>query len=80
MSEKLGRYLFIGLGGSGGKTLQYLHNNLSLKLASVNKPMPKGWQFLWFDVPQNPDSLESGSGIKPLPEKYYVPLTNIGLS
>lgn len=79
MSEKkLGRFLFIGLGGSGGKTLQYLYNNLEIKLSSVNKSMPDGWQFLWIDVPQEQDALDTGTGIKPLSDSYYQPLTQPG--
>ena len=75
----LGKFLFIGLGGSGGKTLQFLHQNLDLRLKSVNKPMPKAWQFLWFDVPSTPDLLDPGSGVKPLPNKYYQALGGGGL-
>jgi hypothetical protein len=51
----LSKFLFIGLGGSGGKTLQFLHQNLELKLKALGKTMPQGWQFLWFDVPTTPD-------------------------
>ncbi len=76
--KKLGRYLFIGLGGSGGKTLQYLYNNLEIKLSSVNKSMPEGWQFLWIDVPQDQDALDTGTGIKPLSDRFYQPLTQPG--
>lgn len=75
----LSKFLFIGLGGSGGKTLQFLHQNLDLRLKSVNKPMPKAWQFLWFDVPSTPDLLDPGSGVKPLPNKYYQALGGGGL-
>ena len=76
----LSKFLFIGLGGSGGKTLQFLHQNLELKLKTINKPMPKGWQFLWIDVPSTPDLLDPGTGVKPLPNKYYLPLSGDGLT
>jgi len=72
--KKIGRYIFIGLGGSGGKTLQYLYNNLEIKLSSVKKTMPEGWQFLWIDVPQDQDALDTGTGIKPLSDRFYQPL------
>ena len=75
----LSKFLFIGLGGSGGKTLQFLHQNLELKLKSIGKEMPKGWQFLWIDVPSTPDLLDPGTGVKPLPNKFYVPLSGDGL-
>ena len=75
----LSKFLFIGLGGSGGKTLQFLHQNLELKLKSLGHEMPKGWQFIWIDVPSTPDLLDPGTGVKPLPSKYYVPLSGDGL-
>ena len=70
----LNPYIFIGLGGSGGKTLQYLHYYLDqrLKRAGWEGGMPKAWQFLWFDVPPEPEQLIGDSGIPPLPiENYY---------
>ena len=76
----LSKFLFIGLGGSGGKTLQFLHQNLELKLKALGKTMPQGWQFLWFDVPTTPDTLDPGSGVKPLPNKYYQSLAGEGLT
>ena len=42
--------------------------------------MPKGWQFLWIDVPSTPDLLDPGTGVKPLPNKYYLPLSGDGLT
>ena len=76
----LSKFLFVGLGGSGGKTLQFLHQNLELKLKAIDKKMPKAWQFLWLDVPTIPDLLDPGSGVKPLPNKYYQSLAGEGLN
>ena len=55
----LNPYLFIGLGGSGGKTLQYLRYYLDqrLKRSGWEKGLPDAWQFLWFDVPPEPEQL-----------------------
>ena len=75
----LSKFLFVGLGGSGGKTLQFLHHNLELKLKALDRKMPQGWQFLWFDVPTTPDTLDAGSGVKPFPNKYYQSLAGDGL-
>ena len=76
----LSKFLFVGLGGSGGKTLQFLHQNLELRLKAIDKKMPKAWQFLWLDVPTVPDLLDPGSGVKPLPNKYYQSLAGEGLN
>lgn len=49
----LQKFLFVGLGGSGGKTLRYLHEDLRRRLDAErwNAPMPSAWQFLHIDVP-----------------------------
>ena len=74
----LNPYIFIGLGGSGGKTLQYLHYYLDqrLKRAGWEGGMPKAWQFLWFDVPPEPEQLIGDSGIPPLPIENYFSFTS----
>lgn len=66
-------YLFIGLGGSGGKTLQYLRHFLQTRLDQVDYQgeFPKGWKFLWFDVPTSQDLLDSDLGIPELDESIY---------
>ena len=58
-------YLFVGLGGSGGKTLQYLKHFLQTRLDQVDYQgeFPKGWKFIWFDVPTSQDLLDSDLGI-----------------
>ena len=52
------RFLFIGLGGSGGSTLGYLKEEISRWLVqSGQRPaIPRGWQFLHIDTPTNSDA------------------------
>ena len=52
------RFLFIGLGGSGGKTLRFIKRDLLAlmeKHGIENPKIPDAWQFLNFDTPTNPD-------------------------
>lgn len=50
--------LLVGVGGSGGKTLQLLHRELRWRLRDVgwNDGVPRGWQFIHIDVPDIPDT------------------------
>ena len=69
------RYLFVGLGGSGGSTLGYLKNELQrwLEMHGVETEIPVGWQFLHIDTPMVSDA-------KPrLPEHEYLGLITAGL-
>jgi len=53
----LHKFIFIGIGGSGGKTLRYLHNNLAIQLGRLGiTEFPSAWQFLHVDTPMAPDS------------------------
>jgi hypothetical protein len=48
----LQRFLFVGIGGSGGETLRYLHQELKERLRRIGiTAMPTGWQFLHIDAP-----------------------------
>src|SRR5690242_421228 len=70
------RVLLIGVGGSGGKTLRFLHRDLLRRLDEANwtEGMPVGWQFLQIDVPPTPDG--NDPGLPPqLPDGSYVGLT-----
>jgi hypothetical protein len=51
------KFLMIGIGGSGGKTLRYTWRELDRRLTAAKWPesVPAGWQFLHIDVPQNVD-------------------------
>jgi hypothetical protein len=50
--------LLIGVGGSGGKTLQLLHRELRWRLrdSGWTEGVPAGWQFIHIDVPYEPDT------------------------
>lgn len=56
----LTRFLLIGVGGSGGKTMRYCWRELDRKLeaAGWTEGLPKAWQFLHIDVPEIPDGIE----------------------
>lgn len=56
----------VGLGGSGGKTLQFLMDQLhtELQLRGWDRDrLPKCWQFVHVDVPAQPDGI--GEGLPP---------------
>jgi hypothetical protein len=50
--------LLVGVGGSGGKTLQLLHRELRWRLKDLDwsEGVPTGWQFIHIDVPTEPDT------------------------
>jgi len=50
--------LLVGVGGSGGKTLQLLHRELRWRLRDYGwtEGVPEGWQFVHIDVPTDPDT------------------------
>ncbi|MEJ5256558.1 MAG: tubulin-like doman-containing protein [Acidimicrobiales bacterium] len=68
-------FLFIGLGGSGGKTLRTLHADLEHRLAEVGYEgrWPSCWQFLHIDVPTVADGSEPDLP-RQLDEKDYLGL------
>ncbi|MEP6559463.1 MAG: tubulin-like doman-containing protein [Nakamurella sp.] len=56
----------VGLGGSGGKTLQFLMDQLSTELRVRGwdrEKLPRCWQFVHVDVPAQPDGV--GDGLPP---------------
>ena len=71
------RILFIGLGGSGGKTLRYLKQDLREWLTRVGwastDPIPKGFQFLHIDTPTAEDGGEI-TNVRMLDDSEYVGL------
>jgi hypothetical protein len=77
----LQKFLFVGVGGSGGKTLRVLRHELGIRLREVGYggPIPKAWQFLHVDVPVKPDGNEPRLP-EQLPAGSYVPLAAPGLS
>src|SRR3954447_9387332 len=56
----LQKFLLIGVGGSGGKTLRYTWRELDRRLQAKGwtEGVPDGWAFLHIDVPERPDVVE----------------------
>ena len=69
------RMIFVGLGGSGGKTLRFLKRDLNawLKTIGWDEGMPLGWQFLQIDTPTVQDGAEIKSAAM-LPDNEYLGL------
>jgi tubulin-like protein len=69
----------VGLGGSGGKTLQFLMDQLRSELATLGwtaDSLPRCWEFVHIDVPSAPDGV--GPGLPPtVPAQggTYVPVS-----
>ena len=72
----LRRFLIIGLGGSGGKTVRGARQDINQRLhsAGYRGGIPAGWQFLWFDVPAIPE--EGDLPVPQLPIDGYVGLVS----
>jgi len=73
------RILFVGLGGSGGKTLRVLKRDLKewLKDLEWEGSFPAGWQFLHIDTPSVPDGIRKGGGS--LDDSEYLGLIGDGV-
>lgn len=68
-------YLFIGVGGTGGKTIGLIHYHLQQSLRRVGiYDMPLGWQFVHIDVAAHVDVRSPGLKYA-LDAGSYVPLT-----
>lgn len=72
----LSPFVFIGVGGSGGKTLRVIHEVLANTLTNIgwDGEWPKAWQFLHIEVAAAPDGIEPGLPFT-LPLKDFLPLT-----
>jgi len=70
-------FVFIGLGGSGGKTLRVIRHTLKEMLDSANwsGDFPAGWQFLHIDVPARADGINAELPYT-LPASDYHALTD----
>lgn len=65
--------VFIGCGGSGGKTLRFTHDAILRRLRRFGwTGMPAAWQFLWIDVPELQEGGEEYGA--QLPAECYVGL------
>lgn len=77
----LQKFLFVGLGGSGGKTLRFLYEDLRRRLDAVRweGEMPRAWQFLHIDVPVTADGISPDLPAQ-LSRRSYVGLAPYGMS
>jgi len=78
------RIVFLGLGGSGGKTLRFLKRDLSNWLNAHDWPVadrgiPRGFQFLHIDTPTVADGVSMG-GADMLPDREYLGLVGAGVN
>jgi hypothetical protein len=76
--------VFLGLGGSGGKTLRFLKRDLSNWLNAhdwpvVERGIPRGFQFLHIDTPTVADGVSMG-GAEMLPDREYLGLVGAGVN
>jgi hypothetical protein len=73
----LTKFLLIGAGGSGGKTLRYTWRELERRLDATGWTggIPDAWQFIHVDVPENPDIVE-----KDVPANVGSSLRYVGLA
>ena len=77
----LRKFLIIGLGGSGGKTLRYLKQHLEERFEEIgwDEGMPDGWQFLHIDTPAQQDSPVLPGSPAMLNPDEYLPLASPGI-
>ncbi len=72
-------FILIGVGGSGGKTVRAVRQNLQWKLEQLGwSHLPKGWQFLHIDAPTSPDGIDFPAPL--LPQDDYLSVVPRGLS
>jgi len=79
MSTVYRRIVFVGLGGSGGKTLRFLKRDINRWFDEIGwtKGMPKGWQFLQIDTPTIQDGFIPTAPM--LPDSEYLGLVGPGV-
>ena len=72
----LSPFVFIGAGGTGGKTLGVIRQTLldALRRANWEASFPKAWQFVHIDVPAEPDVVVDGLP-NALDRSHYAPMT-----
>ena len=76
------KFIFLGLGGSGGKTLRFLKRDISrwLEKNGQDPVIPKGWKFLHIDTPTNPDGDELNSLVPQIGADEYLGLIDVGIN
>lgn len=77
------RIVFLGLGGSGGKTIRFLKRDLTSWLTAhgwdvADRGIPRGFQFLHIDTPTVQDGVSMG-GADMLPDSEYLGLVGPGV-
>ena len=79
MATAYRRMIFVGLGGSGGKTLRFLKRDINRWFDEIGweNDMPVGWQFLQIDTPTIQDGA-SLTAAPMLPDSEYLGLINRG--
>ena len=75
------RMLFIGLGGSGGKTLRFMKSGLNewLERHGWDEGVPSGFQFVHIDTPTEPDGKDVGDS-SIITTEEYLGLVGKGIS
>ncbi|MDR2378783.1 MAG: tubulin-like doman-containing protein, partial [Bifidobacteriaceae bacterium] len=70
-------FVFIGVGGSGGKTLGVIRQTLKNQLGRIgwDGGIPRGWQFIHVDVPADSDA-RSEDLLDAVPRTDYAALTD----
>ncbi len=76
------KFLFIGLGGSGGKTLRFLKDQFRrwMHEHGIEGDVPAGWQFLHIDVQPRPDGDEINDRVPHLAGNEYLGLVPTGVT
>ena len=76
------KYLFVGLGGSGGKTLRFLKREILrwMEAHGAGTRIPSAWQFLHIDTPTVPDGEEITPIAPRLDDDEYMGLISSGMS
>ena len=74
-------FLMIGVGGSGGKTLRVVRDELCrlMERSGWTGPLPRAWQFLHIDVPTHADGNDPDLPAQ-LPPGDYRGLVRVGLT
>jgi len=71
-------FIFVGVGGTGGKTLGVVRKTLDDALGRLGwtEGWPAGWQFVHIDVPADTDTdTDTAANPYSLPRTNYLPLT-----
>ena len=76
------KFLFVGLGGSGGKTLRFLKREIQAWMTGhqTGPDIPQGWQFLHIDTPNVPDGDEINHLADHLSPDEYLGLIREGMT